>query len=76
MLLVMLQTHQLSHEKNPYFPLYWLFNRDPCNPKNPWDVIGCQDYLFGGPRGVTRRVWCFHGTGQEPSGMVYEIIPT
>ncbi len=21
-------------------------------PKNPWDVMGCQDHLFGGPGGV------------------------
>ena len=33
-------------------------------PKTPWDVMGCQNHLFGGPfRGVTRRVWCFHSFG-------------
>ena len=35
-------------------------------PKTPWDVMGCQNHLFGGPRGVTRRVWCFHRRGREP----------
>ena len=35
-------------------------------PKNPWDVMGCQKRLFWGPRGVTRRVWCFHRRGQDP----------
>ena len=35
-------------------------------PKTPWDVMGCQNHLFGGPRGVTRRVWCFHMRGREP----------
>jgi len=35
-------------------------------PKNPWDVMGRQKHLFWGPRGVTRRVWCFHRRGQDP----------
>ena len=34
-------------------------------PKNPWDVVGCQNHVFWGPRGVTRRVWCFHRRGQD-----------
>ncbi len=33
-----------------------------CCPKDPWNVMGCQNHLFGGFRGVTRRVW---GRGQE-----------
>ena len=37
-------------------------------PKNPWDVMGCQHHLFWGPRGVIRRVWCFHRRGQDPEG--------
>ena len=36
------------------------------HPKNPCDVKGCQKHLFWGPRGVTRRVWCFHRRGQDP----------
>ena len=35
-------------------------------PKDPWDVMGCQKPLFWGPRGVTRRVWCFYRRGQDP----------
>ena len=37
-------------------------------PKNPWDVMGCQNHLFGGPRGVTRRVWGFHRRGSGVLG--------
>ena len=38
----------------------------PNVPKAPWDLMGCQNHLFQGPRGVIRRVWCFHRRGQEP----------
>ena len=34
-------------------------------PETPWDVMVCQNHLFGGLRGVTRRVWCFHRRDQE-----------
>ena len=34
-------------------------------PKNPWDVMGCQNHLFGGPfRGVT-----FGGSGFSIGGV-------
>ena len=49
-----------------YAPWYILKTKDVVNPKTPWDVMGCQNHLFGGPRGVTRRVWCFHRRGREP----------
>ena len=26
---------------------------------------GVKNTFFGGPRGVTRRVWCFHRRGQD-----------
>ena len=32
-------------------------------PKTPWDVIGCQNHLFGGPRGVTRGLVSIGGVG-------------
>ena len=32
-------------------------------PKNPWDVMGYQNHLFWGPRGVIRRVWWFKRRG-------------
>ena len=31
----------------------------------PQGSMGCQNHLFSGPRGVIRRVWCFHRRGQE-----------
>ena len=45
-------THNQSESKFNFFAYMY--------PKNFWDVMGCQNQLFWGPRGVIRRVWCFH----------------
>ena len=42
-------------------------------PKNPWDVMGCQNHLFWGPRDVIRRVWCFHRKGSGSLG-IYSLL--
>ena len=34
--------------------------------------MGCQNQLFWGPRGVIRRVWCFHRRGLQ--NLCFEIF--
>ena len=38
--------------------------------------MGCQNHLFGGPRGVTRRVWCFYEGSGALGGTTFPVGPT
>ena len=61
---------QMGQKRDPGSPQLRMI-MEPKYPKTPWDVMGCQNHLFGGPRGVTRRVWCFHRRGREPWGTMH-----
>ena len=50
-----------SHKKGPRILTAVAETGNLNFPKTPWDVMGCQNHLFGGPETGCheRRVWCF-----------------